>query len=62
MIELVSSPGPYAVADFALMGMIRIVTNAKIYSNPTPAPIALEFADLVRSQPHAMVVAPGPRF
>ncbi len=62
MAELVNSPEPYAVADFALLGMVRIVTNPRIYSNPTPAHIALDFADLVRSQPHAMVVAPGARF
>jgi toxin-antitoxin system PIN domain toxin len=59
---IVNSPEPYAVADFALMGMIRIVTNRRIYRDPTPPEIALDFADLVRSQPHAMVVAPGVRF
>jgi toxin-antitoxin system PIN domain toxin len=59
---IVNSPEPYAVADFALMGMIRIVTNRRIYPDPTPPQIALDFADRVRSQPHAMVVAPGARF
>jgi toxin-antitoxin system PIN domain toxin len=62
MTDLVNSPEPYAVADFALLGMVRIVTNPRIYPNPTPAHIALEFADLVRGQPQAMVVAPGARF
>lgn len=59
---IVNSPEPYAVADFALMGMIRIVTSPRIYRDPTPPEIALDFADRVRSQPHAMVVAPGARF
>jgi uncharacterized protein len=59
---IVNSPEPYAVADFALMGMIRIVTSRRIYRDPTPPEIALDFADRVRSQPHAMVVAPGVRF
>ena len=59
---VVNSPEPYAVADFALMGMIRIVTDRRIYRDPTPPEIALDFADRVRSQPHAMVVAPGVRF
>jgi len=62
MAELINSPEPYAVADFALLGMVRIVTNPRVYPDPTPPQIALEFATLVRSQPHAMIVAPGPRF
>jgi toxin-antitoxin system PIN domain toxin len=62
LADLVNGPEPYAVADFALMGMIRIVTNPRIFSDPTPPEIALTFADLVRSQPHAIVVAPGGRF
>lgn len=60
--NIVNSPEPYAVADFALLGMIRIVTNRRIYQDPTPPQIALEFTERLRSQPHAMVVAPGARF
>lgn len=59
---IVNSPEPYAVADFALLGMIRIVTNRRVYLDPTPWRIALEFAERLRSQPQAMVVAPGARF
>jgi len=62
LTSVVNSPEPYAVADVALMGMIRIVTNRRIYRDPTPSQIALDFADQLRSQPHAMVVAPGVRF
>lgn len=60
--DVVNSPEPYAVADFALIGMIRIVTSPRIYADPTPLPVALEFAQMVRGQPHAMVVAPGAHF
>jgi len=62
LADLVNGPEPYAVADFALMGMIRIVTSPRIYSDPTPPGIALTFAELVRGQPHAIIVAPGGRF
>jgi uncharacterized protein len=60
--DLINSPEPYAVADVTLTGLIRIVTNPRIYADPTPLPIALEFAQLVRGQPHAMIVAPGGHF
>jgi toxin-antitoxin system PIN domain toxin len=60
--DLINGPQPYAVCDFALTGMIRIVTNPRVYAKPTPTAMALDFADRVRNQPHAMVVAPGLRF
>jgi len=59
---VVNGPEPYAVADFALMGMIRIVTNPRVYRDPTPPEIALDFAGQLRGQPHAMVLPPGARF
>lgn len=60
---LIDSPQPYAVSDFALTGMIRIVTNPRIYRlDPTPMELALAYADEVRNQPHANVVGPGGRY
>lgn len=59
---LIDGPQPYAVSDHALMGMIRIVTNPRIYRQPAMLEEALAFADQYRNQPHAMVVAPGTRF
>lgn len=62
MRELINSPEPYAVSDLALAGLVRIVTNPRIYRDPTPAGIALSFAEQVRSQPQAVIVSPGSRF
>src|SRR5438067_13428195 len=59
---MVRGPEPYAVADFSVTGMVRIVTNPRIYREPATIDEALGFADQVRSQPHAKVVQPGPRF
>lgn len=60
--EMLAGPEPYAVSDFAVNGMIRVVTNRRIYREPTPIDQALEVADRVRNQPHARVVNPGPQF
>jgi uncharacterized protein len=62
MDALVSGPEPYAVSDFALNGVIRIVTDPRIYKNVTPTQVALKYAEEIREQPHAHVVSPGPRF
>jgi toxin-antitoxin system PIN domain toxin len=54
---------PYAVSDFAVMGMIRIVTNPETYrEQAAKIDEALAFADEIRNQPHATLVNPGPRF
>jgi toxin-antitoxin system PIN domain toxin len=59
--RLISGPQPYAVSDFALNGMVRIVTDQRMFKSTTPLSVALTFADRVRNQPHALVVNPGPR-
>jgi uncharacterized protein len=59
---MLAGPEPYAVSDFALNGMLRVITDRRIFSPPTPVPLALAFADEIRNQPHASVVSPGPRF
>jgi toxin-antitoxin system PIN domain toxin len=62
LLAMVNSPEPYAVSDLALTGMFRIVTNRRIFKEPASTGEALAFAELIREQPQAMVVAPGPRF
>jgi uncharacterized protein len=63
MQAMVNGLEPYAVSDFALTGMVRVVTNPKIYPHDA-ATIneALAFAGQVRNQPHAHVISPGPSF
>jgi toxin-antitoxin system PIN domain toxin len=59
---VVDGPEPYAVSDFAVNGLVRVITNRRIYKTPTPLDRALAAASQVRNQPHAEVVNPGPRF
>jgi toxin-antitoxin system PIN domain toxin len=60
--SLIDGPEPYAVSDQALMGVIRVVTNPRIYQEPATIEEALAFADQFRNQPHAQVISPGPNF
>jgi toxin-antitoxin system PIN domain toxin len=63
MLGLINGPEPYAVSDFAVAGMVRVITDRRIYKE-TAATIeeALAFAAAIREQPHALVVNPGARF
>jgi uncharacterized protein len=62
MQALIDGPEPYAVTDSAVAGLVRIVTNPRIYKHPATIDEALAFAEQVRNQPHAQVIGPGPRF
>ncbi len=50
---------PYAVSELVLSSFVRIVTNRRIFSAPTPLTTALDFANAHRSHLNAIVVAPG---
>lgn len=58
MLNGVSS---YGVVDVVVLGFVRLVTNPRIFPEPTPLSDALAFADVLRHRPHAIPVGPGPR-
>ena len=55
--------GPETVGlnEMVLCSFVRIVTNPRIFVDPTPADVALDFCAAVLSAPGAQVVSPGPR-
>src|SRR5690625_2884433 len=52
---------PLGVSELVLSAMIRIVTNGRIFREPTPPAQALEFAAALQGAPSAVPVRPGPR-
>lgn len=52
---------PYGVSELVLSGFVRIVTHPRICAKPTSTARALAFCEVLRSQPNAAVLAPGPR-
>ena len=46
--------------NVALSGFLRIVTHPRIFKEPSPMSIALDFVDSLRASPAAMPVDPGP--
>jgi uncharacterized protein len=59
--ELLDADRAFGVSDLVLSGFIRIVTHLRVFDPPSPLDRALEFAEVLRSQPNAVSIAPGPR-
>lgn len=59
--EEVESGRGYAVCDASLTGFLRVVTNARVFSEPTPLDIALGFIDALRDHSAAIHLSPGAR-
>lgn len=53
--------GAFALSESVLSGFVRVVTNRRIFHEPTPVDEALEFCDRLRSRPNAIILRPGPR-
>ena len=57
----VESGRGYAVCDASLSGFLRVVTNARVFSDPTPLAVALRFVDALRDHVAAIHLSPGAR-
>ena len=56
----VNSDSPFALADLAVSGFLRIVTNPRIYQRPSRLATAVEFIDGLVEQPICIAVSAGP--
>jgi toxin-antitoxin system PIN domain toxin len=52
---------PLGVIDVVLSGFLRIVTNPRIFREPTPLGTAIRFANVIRRSPASITVAPEAR-
>lgn len=57
----VNGDAAFGVSDQVLSGFIRVVTNPKVFRQPSPLAEALAFAAQLRDQPNGINVAPGNR-
>lgn len=57
----VAGPEPLGVSELVLSALVRIVTNHRVYMDPTPPGAAVDFCDGVLEGPSVVVVRPGPR-
>lgn len=57
----IRAPEAFGLSELVLSGVLRILTHPRIMSPPAPLDRALEFVSALRSQPNAVLLAPGPR-
>lgn len=59
--SLATGPEPFALSVLALVGVVRVVTNPRIFRRPSSLEEALSFASELIRRPTARLLAPGPR-
>jgi toxin-antitoxin system PIN domain toxin len=57
----IGGPRSFAVSELALSGFVRVVTNPRIYQDPTPIDDALTAASAIRDRSNCVRLTPGPR-
>ncbi len=61
LARTVGADEPFGVSELVLSGFVRVVTHPRVFDPPVPLTDALAFADALRGQPSAVILAPGPR-
>ena len=51
----------FGMSELVMSGVLRVVTNPRIFVDPTPLAQAVAFVDFVVTQPHCVRLRPGPR-
>lgn len=51
---------PFGVSELVLSSFLRIATHSRVYQEPTPLGVALDFCRAVTDAPAAVRVRPGP--
>ncbi len=57
----VNGPAAFGMAELVLSGFVRIVTNSRIFADPTPLDLALNEVELLRQRPNFVPVRPKNR-
>ena len=57
----VAAPEPVGVSDAVLGGAVRILTDHRVFTRPTPTEVALTQAGDLRRQEGVVTLVPGPR-
>ncbi len=59
--EQINSDRAYGFSDLVLSGFLRIVTHPRVFNPPSDLATAFTFTQILRSQPNAVPIMPGPR-
>ena len=59
--NVVAGDARFGISDLVLSAVVRIVTNPKIFTEPSALDEALAFCESLIGQPHCDIVRPGER-
>ena len=59
LVEVVSGDARFGLATLVLSAVVRITTNGRIFTTPSPMTEAFAFCDSLLAQPHCQLVEPG---
>ena len=59
LVRVVNTGRPYGISELVLSAFVRIVTNPRVFRNPSTPPEALSFAWRLLSPPACVPVRPG---
>ena len=59
LTRTVNADRPYGVSELVLSAFVRIVTNRRVFKNPSTPPEALSFTDRLLSSSNCVPVRPG---
>ena len=59
--RIVNAGHPYGLSEFVLSSFVRVVTNRRVFRNPSTPSEALSFTRQLLSPPSCVPVRPGPR-
>src|SRR3954470_9526504 len=57
--EVVDGAEPFALSVLVAVGFVRIVTNWRIYEDPTPLPLSLAAVEQLAAHPRCRLALPG---
>jgi len=58
--HVATGEAPFATSPLVLSGFVRVVTNPRVFPDPTPTRIAFDFCTSLLDRPNCRVVQPGP--
>jgi toxin-antitoxin system PIN domain toxin len=58
---VVNGPQAYGYSDLVMSGFLRVITHPRLFSPPNRIEDALAFTEVIRGQPNAVRIEPGPR-
>jgi toxin-antitoxin system PIN domain toxin len=57
--SVVNGESRYGMSTQVLGAVVRVTTHPKVFKQPSPLDEALKFGEVLRGQPHCVVVQPG---